>query len=103
MQQAAKDVLESAEKQDGLLAIAWEHYGMFTSYQNYLESEHWQETRKKALKAANYQCQLNSKHTGPLIVHHRTYERVGRECLEDLTVLCRDCNDKHHDKGPKNA
>lgn len=70
------------------------------AYSDYLLTEHWQEIRQRALKNASYRCQLCND-DGQLDVHHRTYERRGCERLEDLTVLCRNCHGKHHDKIPR--
>jgi len=66
-------------------------------YKEYLKTDHWKEMRVQALAGADYKCQLcNTDKT--LQVHHRTYERRGYEDLKDLTVLCRHCHAKHHDK-----
>lgn len=66
-------------------------------YVQYLQSEHWKETRAKALGRAHYKCQLcNSQHN--LQVHHKTYVNRGCEQPDDLIVLCRVCHAKHHDK-----
>lgn len=65
----------------------------------YLTSDHWRTVRAEALLYAGYACQVcNSEHR--LNVHHRTYERVGREEPADLTVLCEDCHQRFHDKMP---
>lgn len=64
-------------------------------YLSYLQSEHWQRTRKKKLKKHRH-CEFCSS-TGRLDVHHKTYERRGRERLSDLVVLCRSCHDAVHD------
>ncbi len=60
-------------------------------YEEYLQSPEWVKKRKKALRFAQYKCQLcnSSEH---LNVHHRTYERRGHELMNDLTVLCSDCH-----------
>lgn len=61
----------------------------------YLRSDHWRETRLRALEAAGNRCQVcNSDRR--LDVHHRTYERLGREAPGDLTVLCRGCHELYH-------
>lgn len=66
-------------------------------YQEYLQTEHWRNKRKSALKRAKYKCQLcNNKEN--LQVHHNTYENRGNEKDEDLIVLCEDCHKKFHDK-----
>lgn len=65
-------------------------------YVDYLYTEHWQNTRQKALARAGFRCQAcnREKH---LHVHHRTYERRGEELPEDLTVLCAPCHKTFHE------
>ena len=64
-------------------------------YDLYLQSPHWQRIRLVALERADWRCQAcNTPHR--LHVHHRTYERLGREAVGDLTVLCEDCHRKVH-------
>lgn len=60
-------------------------------YAEYLKTPEWGAKRAKALRFANYRCQVcNDKES--LNVHHRTYERRGCELMGDLTVLCADCH-----------
>lgn len=67
-------------------------------YTEYLQTDEWAHTRQAALKRAHYRCQLcNSKQN--LHVHHRTYERLGKEAAHDLVVLCEICHQKHHEIG----
>lgn len=66
-------------------------------YAEYLRTPEWQETRRQALRRASYRCQACNGQ-GRLDVHHRTYERRGNERDRDLTVLCRACHDKFHDR-----
>jgi 5-methylcytosine-specific restriction endonuclease McrA len=69
----------------------------YIPYKEYLQTEHWKNTRKKALKKAKYKCELcGSKED--LNVHHKTYEHRGEEPPEDLIVLCHHCHAKFHDK-----
>lgn len=49
------------------------------------------------LRRADYKCQLCNRE-GTMNVHHKTYERLGEEQLNDLIVLCQDCHAKFHDK-----
>lgn len=69
-------------------------------YPEYLQTEHWRGLRAAKLEEAGYRCQLCNGAAG-LEVHHRTYERRGRELLDDLTVLCVDCHGKFHDRLPQ--
>jgi hypothetical protein len=64
-------------------------------YHAYLQTPEWAEKRQAALEDAGQRCQLCNSPSA-LNVHHRTYERVGRERLGDLTVLCRRCHEKFH-------
>lgn len=64
-------------------------------YFAYLQTDHWKEMRRLALEHAEHRCQLCNSPDN-LEVHHRTYERMGRERLGDLTVLCTDCHGWHH-------
>ena len=66
------------------------------SYAAYLNSSSWKQKRKIALKRACYRCQLCSQAQTRLEVHHNSYERLGREQIEDLCVLCTSCHKKHH-------
>lgn len=69
------------------------------NYYEYLRSPEWQVVRRLALERAAGRCQVCNQ-PGRLDVHHRTYARLGQELLSDVTVLCRDCHSKHHEKLP---
>lgn len=71
------------------------------SYRDYLNTPHWREMRKRALKSSGYKCQLCNNFDKTLDVHHRTYERRGEEYIKDLIVLCRPCHSKFHKKLPE--
>ncbi len=64
-------------------------------YDLYLQTDHWKETRQKALKAAKYKCNKCNKGKR-LQVHHLSYIRRGHEHSKDLIVLCRACHAKVH-------
>lgn len=70
-------------------------------YAEYLKTDEWQKTRRRALASAGVKCQMCSATDKPLNVHHNTYERLGYERPSDLISLCVDCHAKHHDKLPK--
>ena len=73
-------------------------FGGFPTYQEYLNSEHWQEVRKKALEHYRHACVLDRQHTAGLNVHHNNYDNLGNETMADVIVLCRDCHAKYHEK-----
>lgn len=64
-------------------------------YQEYLQSEHWKQTRQGALERAGYRCQVCGITTN-LQVHHVTYENLGAELPHDLTVLCKEHHSLFH-------
>lgn len=66
-------------------------------YHRYLQSHQWKARAQAARKRAGYRCQVCNSPTD-IAVHHRTYERLGHEKPEDLTVLCQDCHALFHDK-----
>jgi len=68
------------------------------AYAGYLQSPKWRRKRDEALKRAGYRCQRCDAQA--VEVHHRTYERLGEEWMEDLEALCRDCHDEHHGAPP---
>jgi len=67
-------------------------------YRRYLRSPIWQWVRKMKLREAKYTCAEcgTRKVRTELEVHHTTYERLGRERLDDLKVLCWRCHDREH-------
>jgi hypothetical protein len=67
-------------------------------YQEYLQTDHWQELRQKALDRDGHCCRL-CRSLDELQVHHNTYERRGMEELDDLITLCKRCHRKFHNKG----
>jgi hypothetical protein len=67
-------------------------------YPDYLETPEWQARRKIMLRLAGYHCQVCNRDRS-LHVHHRTYERRGREDPADLIVLCDECHDLFHKSG----
>ena len=54
------------------------------------DPQHWRTLR--AALARDRGCRLCGDTAG-LEVHHRTYQRWGRERLADVTVVCRGCHD----------
>jgi hypothetical protein len=66
------------------------------AYREYLESAAWRAKREEAIERAGGRCQLCNVAAPVLHVHHRTYERVGRELPGDLTVLCGPCHRRYH-------
>lgn len=64
------------------------------NYYAYIESDEWKRKAEEAKKRAGFRCQICNKHdmVSPINAHHRTYERLGHELPEDITVLCQECH-----------
>ncbi len=65
-------------------------------YDDYMQSKAWDKKRRQRLKLDGYTCQECGATDAPLDVHHLTYERFGREDMDDLKSLCRQCHDREH-------
>lgn len=65
-------------------------------YAQYLQTDHWQEVRKAAIKRAGYRCEVCNSFFS-LQVHHRTYVNRGKERGNDLITLCSSCHKMFHD------
>lgn len=60
----------------------------------YLQSDHWKAFRPTVLEFWGWRCSVCYSNIRELLeVHHRTYERRGRERLTDCIVLCRQCHE----------
>ncbi len=64
-------------------------------YLAYLQSDKWALQRAAALARAKYRC-MACGGWRDLEVHHLSYERLGAEVPQDLTVLCGHCHKRTH-------
>ncbi len=62
-------------------------------YREHLRSPRWRLVRRAALSRAGYKCEICGT-TGRLEVHHKTYENLGHETLDDVIVTCPRCHEK---------
>lgn len=62
------------------------------AYQAYIASAEWAEKRRRAFAVHGTFCRSCGRNNVTLHVHHRTYERLGAEQLEDLVILCDTCH-----------
>lgn len=65
-------------------------------YNGYLNSPYWAAKREAVLERDDYTCCACKGEASQ--VHHLTYERVGREALEDLVSICAACHAYHHEE-----
>ena len=61
-------------------------------YDKYIKSESWANKRAFALYKANYTCQHCKEQGKNLEVHHKHYDTLYRERLNDVEVLCKSCH-----------
>jgi len=81
----------------GLAALGFK----MEEYDNYLETPHWQAFRKRAfaeqLKTlGENRCNRCRKSKVTLHVHHLTYERLGKELITDVEIICGECHKNEH-------
>ena len=69
---------------------AWRDY-----YDAYLVSLRWALLRVKALTKVNYKC-VACESTDTLQLHHRHYQTLGEESLDDVVIVCKRCHDLLH-------
>ena len=64
-------------------------------YYKYIESLEWKTKADAAKERAGHRCQICNRPSIEITLdaHHRTYERLGNELPEDITVLCRNCHE----------
>lgn len=69
-------------------------------YRAYIVSPEWRIKAEAAKERAGQRCQVcnKSREIVQLDAHHRTYERLGNELPDDITVLCHHCHGKFHGK-----
>lgn len=63
-----------------------------SEYKEYLASREWAILREKVRKRSRNKCE-RCKVNKQDAVHHLTYERIGRELLEDLQAICKPCHE----------
>lgn len=65
-------------------------------YHAYIKSSAWKNKRQEALNFHGRYCRVcgTSKNIG---VHHLTYKNLGNEKMEDLTILCWEHHNEHHE------
>ena len=90
-----------ANMENGTRSIAGRvHVLGYRSYSDYLASPHWLDVRER-WKASNmfkgWVCHsFGCISDGRLSLHHWTYERMGREELTDLILVCDGCHRRIH-------
>ena len=74
-----------------------DEYNNSETYKKYLNSPAWHRKRDSVIerdKGICVCCRAEGR-----VVHHTTYENVGKEPLSDLVLLCKKCHDREHQSG----
>jgi len=68
---------------------------MGINYYEYIQSSEWRRRADEAKRRAGYRCRVCNRPSTEVTLnaHHRTYERLGHEHQDDITVLCRECHE----------
>lgn len=86
IRRASSFLAKTPPGRDWISGPTYAHLG-FKSYDAYLRSKHWRAVRKRWIDAGRPQC-CSVCGSEKYQLHHRTYERLGRERLDDLVALC---------------
>lgn len=65
-------------------------------YEAYINSPKWKMFRRGVIKVRGNKCEDCSIPGPGLHLHHLTYERLGNEIPEDVTLLCEPCHQERH-------
>lgn len=85
--------------QAGFFPPALDSPGASVRYDRYIRSERWRAKRVSFIAARGKRCERCKRgRRASLQVHHKTYERLGHERLEDVEVLCQRCHAEVHGK-----
>ncbi len=76
--------------------LALDYYSGKISYTDYLKSDHWRSIRKLKLAQCNDACEVCGEDEVRLDIHHKNYETLGHESLDDLAALCPYCHKDVH-------
>ena len=63
------------------------------TYDAYLKSAVWKVKRDKVIQRDGGQCVCGAQ---AIVVHHKTYDNIGKEPLSDLVMVCKECHKRVH-------
>ena len=70
------------------------------NHKDYIKSPIWVNFNKSYRKSKYKQNCFSCESNFDLLLHHITYERLGKEKLEDVVVLCNKCHNSFHKQYP---
>ena len=69
-------------------------------YQEYLKTKHWRKVKYMFFTTVKPEacndCGKKFVNRKEFNVHHKTYDSIGHELMEDLELLCRGCHELKH-------
>lgn len=68
--------------------------GRSSEYEAYIKSPAWRRTADLIKRERGYVCKRCGYAGWNVEVHHLNYDRLGKELLSDLEVLCKPCHDE---------
>lgn len=83
----------------------------YKDYKHYLRSSHWKDVKLRYLKSKLVKrdvsglpkCEACERMDLKFNLHHRTYKRLGKEWLMDLSLLCELCHSEAHEYFKNNS
>jgi len=71
------------------------------TYQEYYTTKHWGVTKIRKFKQnKDRRCEACGRKHKNVQVHHKHYDSIGKESMQDLVVVCPDCHTKLHWRVP---
>lgn len=66
-------------------------------YLEYLNSNEWKKIRRQKAKEQNYKCEICGVEVKKgFNIHHKSYEHLGKERMNELLFVCKDCHKVVH-------
>ena len=67
------------------------------TYEEYLKTRHWRLLRLKVAKKRHFRCEFcGEKFENHYEIHHKHYNSLGKEKIDDLMFLCKNCHNDLH-------
>lgn len=91
-----EEMKQQAQQERDEASISWRR-----NYSVYLNSDHWQQLRRKVIARDHFQCQncFTRVTDSSAHVHHMSYDgfnRVGHSFAFECVTLCRKCHEDFH-------
>jgi 5-methylcytosine-specific restriction endonuclease McrA len=80
---------------EGVICLACLLEGGVDEYHAYLQGPFWRARKAAIIRYRGERCERCFR-VDNLELHHRTYERLGRELPEDVELLCSRCHQLEH-------